>query len=93
MMKMLISLDEEKILSEGKYDINKIDQYLKNLFEKHGMEKGSDGWYCNGSFTACGSIIIKLSQADWFMDNVREWLWYDSNDESTEDLKAHYQKR
>lgn len=35
-------------------------------------------------------MIIKLSQTDWFMNNVREWLWYDTSDSSTDDLKAFY---
>lgn len=92
MMKMLISLDEEKILNEGKYSIEKINQYLKNLFEKRGMEKDSEGWFTNGNFTTCGSLIIKLSQTEWFMENLIEWVWYDTEDDSTEDLKAHYSK-
>lgn len=34
MMKMLITLDEDKIVSEGKYDINKIQDYLVKSFAK-----------------------------------------------------------
>ncbi len=33
MMKMLINLDEDKIISEGKYDIEKIRNYLTNAFK------------------------------------------------------------
>ena len=36
MMKMLINLDEDKIISEGKYDINKIKDYLNKSFAKSG---------------------------------------------------------
>jgi len=32
MMKMLINLDEDKIISEGKYDIEKIRYYITNAF-------------------------------------------------------------
>lgn len=39
MMKMLITLDEDKIVSEGKYDINKIQNYLVTSFAKRGMTK------------------------------------------------------
>lgn len=56
------------------------------------MSKDSDNWYINGNFTNCASLIITLSQKDWFMDNLLEWLWYDSFDSSMEDLKAHYCK-
>ena len=92
MMKMLINLDEDKIISEGKYDINKIKDYLNKSFAKRGMVTSEDNWYINGNFTTCGSLIITLSQKEWFMDNLIDWLWYDSSDSSTEDLKAHYCK-
>ena len=92
MMKMLITLDEDKISEEGKYDLVKIHAYLENAFSKRGMSKDKDGWYKDGNFTTCGSLIIKLSQTDWFMNNVREWLWYDTSDSSTDDLKAFYLK-
>jgi hypothetical protein len=91
-MKMLITLDEDKIIKEGKYDINKINSYLTKSFAKRGMSKDADNWYINGNFTTCGSLIIKLSESDWFMDNVVEWLWYDTSDASMDDLKAFYDK-
>ena len=76
---------------EDKYDLMKIYSYLDKLFQKRGMKK-EDGWYINGNFTTCGAVIIHLTSKDWFLDNVDEWLWYDEDDESTEDLKAHYRK-
>ncbi len=93
MMKMLIKLDEDKIRREKKYDINKINAYLTSAFDKRGMTKDEDDWYINGNFSNCGSLIINLSEKDWFMDNVDEWLWYDSSDASTDDLKAHYSRK
>ncbi len=39
MMKMLITLDEDKIVSEEKYDINKIQDYLVKSFAKREMPK------------------------------------------------------
>ena len=93
MMKMMINLDEEKIAQEGKYDINKIYAYLNKCFEKRGMTKDKDDWYINGNFTSCGSLIAKLSETDWFMDNLLEWLWFDTTDSSTDDLKAFYSNR
>ena len=90
MMKMLISLDENKIATEGKYDINKINSYLEKSFAKRGMQRDKDNWYINGNFTTCGSLILKLSRTEWFMDNLLEWLWFDTTDSSTDDLKAFY---
>lgn len=92
MMKMLVEMDEDKIYREGRYDMDKINSHLGKLFSKRGMTKDEDNWYVNGNFTTCGSLIIKLSSADWFMDNIKQWLWYDTEDRSTEDLKAHYSK-
>lgn len=92
MMKMLVSLDEEKITREGKYDINKMNDYLNNAFEKRGMKKDKNNWFVNGNFTTCGSLVLKLSQKPWFMDNLLEWLWYDTSDSSIDDLKAFYLK-
>lgn len=90
MMKMYIELDENKILNEGRYDLNKIKAYLYKAFEKRGMYLDEEGWYVNGNFSTCGSLIVKLSRSAWFMDNVIQWLWYDTSDSSTEDLKKHY---
>ena len=93
MMKMLIKLDEDKIRREKKYDINKINAYLTSAFEKSGMTQNEDDWYINGNFTTCGSMTIILSDKDWFMDNVTDWLLVDKSDSSTDDLKAFYSKK
>ena len=42
MMKMLINLNEDKIISEGKYDLNKIQDYLTKSLAKRGMVKDND---------------------------------------------------
>ena len=92
MMKMLIELDEAKIAREGKYDLDKMKQYLEKSFAKRGLKKGKDNWYTNGNFTTCGSLILKLSETDWFIKNVKEWLWMDTSDSSVDDLKEFYCK-
>ena len=92
MMKMLIELNTNKIEEEGKYDLNRINAYLDKMFTKRNMQKDKDNWYINGDFSGCGSLIITLSRKEWFMDNLVKWLWYDTDDESMEDLKAHYSK-
>ena len=92
MMKMLVELDENKILKEGKYNLNKMNSYISNAFEERNMVKDSENWYANGTFTSCGSIALILSSKEWFMANVQKWLWYDDEDDSVEDLKAYYSK-
>jgi hypothetical protein len=89
---MFIKLNEDKIINEGKYDINKINRYLSESFAKRKMFKDEDGWYTNGNFTTCGSLIINLSKTDWFINNVSEWLWLDTDDSSVDDLKLFYSK-
>ena len=93
MMKMLILLDEDKIIRENKYSLSKIQNYLERHFEKRNMIKDTDGWYSNGSFSSCGSLIIILSEKRWFMDNIKEWLWMDTTDGSIDDLKDFYKER
>ena len=92
MMKMLIELDENKILQDGKYSLSKMNSYISNAFEERNMIKESGKWYTNGTFASCGSLALILSSKEWFMDNVQKWLWYDDEDGSIEDLKAHYSK-
>lgn len=76
MMKMLIKMDSNKIEREGKYDLAKIDDYLDEEFLREGMHKDEDGFYVGGNFFTYGSMILALSKADWFIDNVLEWIWY-----------------
>ena len=90
MMKMLVELDENKILREGKYNLAKMNAFISNAFEKRNMVKDAENWYVNGNFESCGSLALILSHKEWFMTNVKRWLWYDEADDSTEDLKAHY---
>lgn len=99
MMKMLIKMDSNKIEHEGKYDLTKIDNYLNEEFSRRGMQKDDDGFYVGGNFSTYGSMIFGLSKADWFIDNVLEWFWYDSDgksdpeDYAVEDLAAHYRNK
>ena len=93
MMKMFVELDENKILKEGKYNLSKMNLFISSAFAKRNMMLDSDGWYSNGTFASCGSLALILSSKDWFMTNVQKWLWYDDEDGSVEDLKAHYSKK
>ena len=91
-MKMLVELDAEKIRHEGRYDLAKMENHISRLFEKRGMKLDAEHWYANGNFSSCGALTIILSRTDWFMDNVKQWLWLDTEDGSIEDVKAQYRK-
>jgi methionine synthase I (cobalamin-dependent) len=98
MMKMLIEFDVDKITREGKYDLDKMKAYLDAEFEKRGVIKDENGLYSNGDFASIGGMVSGLSKTDWFMENVKKWIWYDSfecaseklDDYEAEDLIAHY---
>lgn len=96
MMKMLIKFDNEKVEREGKYDLEKMNRIIDEEFASMGVTKDKDGLYVNGDFGSFGSMIFALQKLDWFMDNIVEWLWYDSDgkpdpeDYSVEDLATHY---
>lgn len=57
MMKMLVELDENKVLSEGKYSLDKMNSFISNAFKKRNMVKDTENWYVNGNFTSCGSLL------------------------------------
>ena len=83
-----IRCDSDIFVKGGKYKI---------LYVSYGdtiiKTKNEDDWYINGNFTTCGSMTIILSDKDWFMDNVTDWLLVDTSDSSTDDLKAFYSKK
>lgn len=94
---MKIILDEEKIAREGKYDIEKINEYLDIQYKKLNIHKDSEGFLVGGNFTTYASIATGFSKKDWFRENVKVWEWYDSddgtdeNDFAVEDLMEHYE--
>jgi len=96
MIKMLIEMDEEKIEREDKYDLNKINTYLKELFARIDSFKDEEGLYTNGTFESFGAIVWRLSEQDWFLNNVKRWIWYtnegngDPNTFKYEDIRKQY---
>jgi len=86
MIKMRIKLDEEKIIREKKYSLNEIKNTLDKIFANAGGFLDDNGEYTNGTFESFGAILAVLKNSDWFMDNVIEWLWKDSDfsEESTD---------
>lgn len=100
MIKMQIVMDDDKIAREQHYTVEKIHDALDSYFiNKLGMQKGSDGFYLGtGSskdFSRFGLAYGSLSEKDWFLDNVKTWLYYNSdasydpNDFVVEDFKEH----
>lgn len=79
MMKMLISLDEEKILKDGIYDIADMWQSIDQRFaeQKCVKEIQSDGVVYKGNprgrdnFSAFGILCKFFNNAKWFVENCK----------------------
>jgi hypothetical protein len=103
MIKMRIIMDEAKINREGLYSSFTIQQLLDDAVANvGGFKKNLDGYYSydgvNGAAKAAG-ILYFLSDSDWFIENVKTWLYFRENllgepgDYFREDWKSKLYKR
>ncbi len=91
-----IVLDEEKILRENKYDLNKMYELIDEIATESGLIKIDKYIYhCKGNDKdlACLGIFVlhHLVEYDWFTLNVKEWDWI-SEKEGNSDLIEFYKK-
>ncbi len=88
-----IVMNEEKILRENKHRLESIYNEIDYLAEKSNMIKVDKYHYVpkNDSPTFCTIFTgrSKLRACDWFMENVKEWVWI-SKEEGNEDLIQFY---
>lgn len=107
MLKMIIRMNDDKIIAENKYHLDGIYSTLNNVFHTAGlprMEDGSGalvyrdcGWARD--FSLFGKIVNTLKRQAWFMDNVSVWRLCDSDDSDSpedfneEDLLMHYREK
>ena len=87
-----IVLDEEKILKEGKYDLEKMYALIDEVALETGLIKiDKHTYHCKGNEKdlACLGIFLykNLIRCDWFTLNVKEWYWL-SEKEGNKDLIA-----
>jgi virulence-associated protein VapD len=101
MKKVQIIMDENKIRAERKYDLSKIYRAIDSVFVgKYGLVKDDNGFYIESGrkndFADFWNAILLLKSQEWFLDNVRTWLWFNSDDSSdpedfaVEDIREHY---
>lgn len=98
MLKLKIVMDEEKIIGEGRYDLSVMLSTIDSIFTNHGLPRQSDGMYTGtgrtDDYARFWRIIWALAKKEWFIENVKEWLWYnsddgrDENDFAVEDILA-----
>ena len=98
---MQLIMDTGKIYNERKYDAQKIDCAIDSLLvSEYGFNKSSDGFYYESGnkddYTNFWSAILMLKDEKWFLNNVKTWLWFNSDDSddpddfAIEDLIEHY---
>jgi hypothetical protein len=93
-------MDSDKIAHDSVYDASAIQDSLDSfMVGKLGFTKGVDGFYLGKGgktdFSNFGIAYSKLRRQSWFLDNVKTWLYFNSDssldpDEFiVEDFKAH----
>lgn len=107
MLKLEIRLDENKVLEEGKYDPEALNQRLVRAFEREHLDhtSKSDGTLVfvgrgrANDYGCFGKLITALKRQIWFMEYVEKWIWYnsdggeDENDFAVEDVLLFYTNR
>lgn len=107
MLKMIIRMNDDKIIAENKYHLDGIYSTLNNVFHTAGLPRMEDGSGalvyrdCGRArdFSLFGKIVNTLKRQAWFMDNVSVWRLCDSDDSDSpedfneEDLLMHYREK
>ena len=86
-----IVMDEEKIIREGKYTLEEIYKNIDDLAEFSRMKKIDKFYYVSKNDTPSdlGCFVwSNLEEQDWFIDNVKEWLWLDKEEGIDDILKV-----
>jgi hypothetical protein len=84
MIKMQIIMDYEKISREKKYNPDKILEAIdKFMIGRLHFIKSNDGFYLGSGdskdFSYFGLAFTTLQKKSWFVDNVKTWLYYNSD--------------
>ncbi|MBP3896285.1 MAG: hypothetical protein J6D57_00405 [Mogibacterium sp.] len=106
MIKMIIQMDEGRILTKSEYTPSQIYETINKVFNQQGFtctEKSGVREYCGKEdardFGRFSRIYNMLKRQPWFMDNAMTWLLLNSddsddpNDFSEEDLLAYNRRR
>ena len=101
-MKMIIRIDENKVVKEEKWKLDDIYKTIDFVFEGLKLRCAKDKsnlLTCYGrkdekDFARFGKVVNILKREDWFLENLSEWKLYENDDTeglSVEDLMSRYQ--
>lgn len=107
MLKMLIRMNNNKIVFEKKYKLDGVYTTIDDAFMKMGLLRVEDNsgdlvYRDNGNerdYGRFGKIVNTFKRQPWFMENVEAWELYDSEDSDNpedfnkEDLLNHYKQK
>jgi len=90
-------LDEEKILQEGKYNLEKIYEFIDALAKECDLVKLNKNTYlCKGNKEDLARLGVfthsNLVKYEWFTLNLKKWNWLSEKD-GTIDLIARHKAR
>ena len=96
MMKMKITIDEERVNLYSEYSVDEIYDKIEDIARSANItQKDKDGFYLGNDnsqdFANFGKIIIVLNDSQWFIPYIDEWLWYVDN--TIEDIAEYYKRR
>lgn len=92
-----IVLDEEKILRENIYDLEKMYSLIDEMACNCGLVKiDKYTYHCKGNEKdlACLGIFIHdyLKDTEWFLRNVKEWIWISEREGDLDIIKRERSK-
>jgi hypothetical protein len=78
-------MDTERIAQDGKYDPAKVQAFIDDFMTgKVGFSKVANGFYIGSGthedFARAGFAMTTLRQKPWFMQYVKTWLHFNSDD-------------
>ena len=84
MIKMQIIMDDAKIEREKSFDLATVYTVMDGyLVGKLGLRKSDNGFYIGdggkADFSSFGLAFNTLRKKDWFINNVKTWLYFNSD--------------
>ena len=90
-IRVKIVFDGEKIEREQELDLAKMYAIVDRAFTAKGFRREGHFYVGSGSshdWANGGAVCYTLGQADWFLENLLEWRWY--NGQSSEDFLVNH---